>query len=100
MKRTKPGDPTVAVAYLRVSTEDQKLGPEAQRATIEAWASKQGIRVVGWHVDQISGGSELDDRPGLGAALGELRAIGAGVLVIATVWMGPETRGRQFRAAD
>jgi hypothetical protein len=24
----------------------------------------------------------------------------AGVLVIATVWMGPETRGRQLQAVD
>jgi len=45
-------DPSKAVAYLRVSTEDQALGPEAQRASIEAWAARQGIEVATWHTDQ------------------------------------------------
>jgi DNA invertase Pin-like site-specific DNA recombinase len=38
MARVRPGDPSVAVAYLRVSTEEQHLGPEAQRAAIERQA--------------------------------------------------------------
>lgn len=84
MKRTRPGNPLEAVAYLRVSTEDQKLGPEAQRATIAAWALKAGVAIVAWHTDQgVSGGSEIDDRPALVAVLGELRASKAGLLVIA-----------------
>ena len=29
-----------------------------------------------------------------------LAGLVAGVLVIALIWMGPETRGRQFKAAD
>jgi hypothetical protein len=33
----------------------------------------------------------------LGSAMGLSIAL-AGVLVIATVWLGPETRGRQFDA--
>src|SRR5262249_5156039 len=44
----------------------------------------EGVTVVAWHTDQgVSGGSDLDDRPGLVAALGELRAAGAGVLIVA-----------------
>jgi DNA invertase Pin-like site-specific DNA recombinase len=83
-RRCRPGNSKLAVAYLRVSTEDQKLGPEAQRSAIEAWAAHEGITVAAWHVDQgVSGGSDLDDRPGLVAALGELRALRAGVLVVA-----------------
>ena len=83
-RRASPGDPLVAVAYIRVSTEDQKLGPEAQRAAIEAWASKEGVSVAAFHSDLgVSGGNELDDRPALVAAIGELRVLGAGVLVIA-----------------
>lgn len=83
-RRARPGDPRRAVAYLRVSTEDQRLGPEAQRAAVEAWAKREGVAVVAWHVDQgVSGGADLSDRPGLIAALGELRAAGAGVLVVA-----------------
>jgi DNA invertase Pin-like site-specific DNA recombinase len=82
--RTRPGDPKRAVAYLRVSTDEQRLGPEAQRATIAAWAAREDVTVVAWHEDAgVSGGSELDQRAGLVAALGELRATGAGVLVVA-----------------
>ncbi len=83
-RRARPGDPKLAVGYLRVSTDDQRLGPEAQRAAIEVWAAREGVAVAAWHSDQgISGGSDLDDRPGLIAALGELRAVGAGILVVA-----------------
>lgn len=83
-RRSRPGDPRTAVAYLRVSTDDQRLGLDAQRATIEGWAQREGVSVVAWHVDAgVSGGSELDERPGLVAALGGLRAARAGVLVIA-----------------
>jgi DNA invertase Pin-like site-specific DNA recombinase len=78
------GNPRLAVAYIRVSTDEQRLGPEAQRAAVEAWAAREGVCVAAWHVDQgVSGGSDLGDRPALVAALGELRALGAGVLVVA-----------------
>jgi DNA invertase Pin-like site-specific DNA recombinase len=69
---------------VRVSTVDQLLGPEAQRRSIEAWATANRIEIVAWHADQgVSGSSDLDDRPGLVAALGELKVAGAGALVIA-----------------
>jgi site-specific DNA recombinase len=78
------GNPLLAVAYIRVSTDEQRLGPEAQRAAVEAWATREGVQVASWHVDQgVSGGSDLGDRPALVAALGELRALGAGLLVVA-----------------
>lgn len=83
-RSARPGNPRVAVAYLRVSTDEQKLGPEAQRAAIQAWADREGVAVVAWHTDAgVSGGSEIADRPALIAALGELRAARAGVLVVA-----------------
>jgi DNA invertase Pin-like site-specific DNA recombinase len=83
-KRARPGSPTVAVAYVRVSTDEQHLGPEAQRAAIEAWAARQGLSVAAWHVDRgVSGGADIGERPALVAALGELRAAGAGVLLVA-----------------
>jgi DNA invertase Pin-like site-specific DNA recombinase len=83
-RRARPGSSRLAVAYLRASTEEQKLGPEAQRAAIELWAAREGVEVAAWHVDAgVSGGSALDARPALGAALAALRGIGAGVLVIA-----------------
>ena len=77
-------NPLAAVAYLRHSTTDQHLSPEAQRASIEAWAAANGITVTAWHCDAgVSGGSDLDSRPELAAALGSLKANGAGVLVVA-----------------
>jgi site-specific DNA recombinase len=78
------GNSQVAVAYLRVSTEDQKLGPEAQRAAIDAWGAREHVLVASWHGDDgVSGGSELDARPGLLGALESVRESGAGVLVVA-----------------
>lgn len=72
------------MGYVRVSTEEQHLGPEAQRAAMEAWAERCGVSVVAWHVDAgVSGASELGDRPALATALADLGALGAGVLVIA-----------------
>jgi DNA invertase Pin-like site-specific DNA recombinase len=83
-KRVKPGSPLVAVAYIRASKDDQKLGPEAQRAAVEAWAAREGVRVASWHVDQgVSSVTPIDGRPALVAALSSLREHGAGVLVVA-----------------
>ncbi len=78
------GSATVAVGYVRVSTDEQRLGPEAQRAAIESWAAREGVRVAAWHVDQgVSGASAIEARAGLCAALASLREHGAGVLVVA-----------------
>lgn len=83
-KRVRPGSPLVAVAYIRVSTEDQKLGPEAQRATIEAWAAREGVHVAAWCVDHgVCSVTPVDERPALCAALVALRDHGAGALVVA-----------------
>ena len=83
-KRTRRGCTKIAIAYLRASTEVQKLGPEAQRASIEAWAAREGVTVAAWHLDQgVSGGTDIADRAGLVAALTDLRVHGAGVLVVA-----------------
>lgn len=73
-----------AVAYIRVSTDDQNLGPEAQRAAIEAWATRAGVHVAAWHVDHgVSGVAPLDKRPALMAAMGALGEHGATTLVAA-----------------
>lgn len=84
MPRRRAPDPHRAVAYLRASTDEQRLGPEAQVAAIDAWALRERIEIVGTHLDQgVSGGSDLDGRPGLVAALATLRAERAGVLLVA-----------------
>ncbi|MGO9711878.1 MAG: recombinase family protein [Polyangiaceae bacterium] len=83
-KRVRSGSPLVAVAYIRVSKDDQKLGPDAQRASIEAWAAREGVQVAAWHVDQgVCSVTAIDQRPALVAALGSLREHSAGVLVVA-----------------
>jgi len=75
-------DSKKAVAYIRVSTRDQHLGLEAQRAAIVAWAAKNGVVIVGWHEDRVSGTSSLESRPGLLAALAALKAEKAGMLLL------------------
>jgi site-specific DNA recombinase len=76
--------PPVAIAYIRVSTDDQALGPDAQRASIEAWAAREGVHVAAWHVDAgVSGATPIEGRPALCAALAGIRAHGAGVFVVA-----------------
>lgn len=77
-------DPRKIIGYLRVSTDEQTLGPAAQRAALEQWAAGNGAELVAVFVDQgVSGGAALDKRPGLMAALAAVREHGAGVLLMA-----------------
>jgi len=70
------------VAILRVSTDEQLLGMEAQRMAITAWAQRQGVVVVQWFEEPgVSGGAELEKRPGLLDALAAVRESRAGFLV-------------------
>lgn len=83
-KRVKLGSPLVAVAYIRVSKEEQKLGPEAQLAAIEAWARSAGVTLAAVHTDQgVCSVTPIDERPALVAALASLREHAAGALVVA-----------------
>lgn len=78
------GNPLLAVAYIRASKEEQRLSPEAQRASIEAWAAREGISVVAWHTDHgVCSVTPIEQRPALCAALASLREHGAGLLVVA-----------------
>ena len=73
-----------AVAYIRVSTTDQRNGPEAQRCDIERWAAREGVEIVAWCEDLgVSGGAMLDKRDGLLAAFEAIRETGADRLVVA-----------------
>jgi DNA invertase Pin-like site-specific DNA recombinase len=83
-RRAKSGDPTVAIGYCRVSTDEQQLGPIAQKDAMLAWAAGRGVTIVAVHEDVgVSGGAELDRCPGLLAALASVQEHGAGVLLVA-----------------
>lgn len=83
-RRSKRTDKALTcVAYMRVSTDDQLLSPEGQRADIEAWASREGYTVVAWHLDDgVSGGLEIDQRPALAAAMRDVAEGRATALVV------------------
>lgn len=79
----KPADNLKAVGYVRVSTPDQVLGIDAQRAALAVWAARAGVELVTVFEDRgVSGAAAIDRRPGLMSALDALAAHGAGVLVV------------------
>lgn len=82
-KRLPKTDPSVAVGYLRVSTDDQHLGVDAQRAAIETWCAAKGCRVASWRTDHVSGGAALERRVALLEALDDLKEHAAGILIVA-----------------
>lgn len=80
-KRSRPGDPKLAIVYIRCSTDKQELSPGAQGAALDAWAAREGVTVLATFFDLgVSGTTGLEERPGLVGALAALRAFGAGLL--------------------
>lgn len=76
--------PVKAVAYCRVSTQEQGrsgLGLEAQRATIERIAKTEGIDVAAWFTEVQTGKGDDSKRPQLQAAMAKARELGAPVMV-------------------
>ena len=54
-----------AVAYIRVSTGDQNLGPEAQADAIRRYCDAHGLALAETHTDHgVSGAAALDARSG------------------------------------
>lgn len=83
-RRTPSTDPSLAVGYIRVSTEDQHLGPEAQEAAIRNWAAQHQVQLVSIRTDKgVSGATPADQRDGFMAALADLEQHRAGHLVVA-----------------
>ena len=82
-KHRPAGDVGLVVGYIRASTEDQALSPAAQRHALEQWCDAHSARLIAVHEDLgVSGGAELDRRPGLLRALDALVEHGAGVLLV------------------
>jgi hypothetical protein len=77
-REATPGAPKRVVGYVRVSTDDQTLGPAAQRGALERWCRANGAELVATFDDVgVSGAAPLDERPGLVTALDALRPLGA-----------------------
>lgn len=81
--KNKPGNQTTAIGYIRVSTDEQHLGPEAQRESLERWATSNGVTLVAVYQEAVSGGAAIDDRIQLLAAIDALKEHGAGILLVA-----------------
>jgi len=60
---------TRALGYLRVSTEDQNLGLDAQKNAIQRWAAQNQVTVVEWFSDHCSGAVNPYERVGFEALL-------------------------------
>ena len=83
-RSARKGNASKAIGYLRVSTTDQHLGPEAQRAALDRWCAANGVDLVDVFVDHgVSGAAALDRRPALMSAVNALTEHGAGVLLVA-----------------
>lgn len=74
----------LVVVYIRCSTSEQKLSPDAQRQEIAAYAARNGLSIAAEFVEQgVSGAAEIADRPQLVAALHAVQATKAeGLLVL------------------
>ncbi|MBN1961710.1 MAG: recombinase family protein [Deltaproteobacteria bacterium] len=82
-QRCKP-DNQKAIGYIRVSTEEQHLGPEAQRDAMKKWCKANNKIFVAVFSDLgISGGAPIDKRPGLISAIESLKEQQAGILLVA-----------------
>jgi DNA invertase Pin-like site-specific DNA recombinase len=81
--RRRKTDPKCVVGYIRASTAEQKLTPEAQRKALEAWCKRRGKRLVAVYEDLgVSGGLELERRVGLLTAIDALSEHRAGTLLV------------------
>ena len=66
-----------AVAYLRVSTDEQAesgLGLDAQLSAVQAAADRLGVAIAAVHTDAgVSGAKGIESRPGLFSALAAVK---------------------------
>ena len=104
-----------AIAYVRVSSEMQAesgAGLAAQRTAVDNFAARAGLTVAAIHEDAaISGAKGMEDRPGLMAAIGQLRRgdvlliakrdrIGRDQMAILMIERAVARRGASIMSAD
>lgn len=81
-KKIKERDQNVAIGYIRVSTNDQKLSVTAQREDLELWCKARGCDLAAVYIEEgVSGGAALDKRDGLMNALDAVEEFNAGVFL-------------------
>ena len=82
-RTAKQGNASKAVGYLRVSTTEQHLGPDAQREALESWCAANGVELAAVYTDHgISGRAAIDKRPALLDAINAIAEHSAGVLLV------------------
>lgn len=82
--KTPTTDARKAILYIRVSTDEQRLGPVAQRDAARAWAAAHNVEIVAEHEDHgVSGAKHWQGCPALMAALSSLEEHNAGILLVA-----------------
>lgn len=98
-RQTTVAPPKTAVAYLRVSTDEQAesgAGLAAQRTVIEDTATRRGWTITDWFEDSgVSGGKAPHQRPGLAAALNAVQSGQVERLIVAKI----DRLSRKFRDA-
>jgi DNA invertase Pin-like site-specific DNA recombinase len=83
VRRVRPGRADLAVAYIRVSRDHQRLGPDVQRRSMESWANFKNVTIAAWKSDEgFCGELPPADRPGLQEAIDLVQELGAGILLI------------------
>src|SRR5713101_1640723 len=72
--------------YVRVSStgqaDESKDGIPRQKAAIRKWAAANGVRIVRWFEDSVSGKKDLDNRPALQELMAALHGNGVQLVVI------------------
>ena len=87
------GSGRVAVGYVRVSTDEQALGADAQRELILGFASSHGLRVVRFFEDiGVSGGVPAFERPGFREMLEYAESSGVRIILVYAI----DRLGRSF----
>jgi DNA invertase Pin-like site-specific DNA recombinase len=84
-KKHRVGSENVVIAYVRVSTGKQEIGPEAQKKAIQLWESRNPkARIVDLFEEKdVSGADSVADRLQLSLALARIPEVGAGILLAA-----------------
>lgn len=85
-KRKRAVDPSIVVAYTRVSTDEQAAsgaGLDAQQASIEAEVTRRGWTLLETYTDAGISGKSIGNRPALAGAIAAVESGEAGSLVVA-----------------